>query len=1326
MKRQILFLLAVFCLMWIQVLPVKADSTEEALITISPDGEAFTTNAGERTTCWYKEGYEVLTGIKGTLRNPGIGEHLYTVIRKDSIPVKKWKVVLTGAKCQHSAYPSGNVYHGVLFNRKSCLGHYYSGWFPYCADCGEVFDNNFFYMSDRVAKSIGYLDMSKSYYYKCPHCDNLEQGIALVSHRCKDISMNKYYVRYQANFGKGYMEKSVHMVDNATVYEGRTVTPQTTLNLNTYTRVGYEFVGWNTKKDGSGTAFSDGEEIYNLSLTENDNVVLYAQWRKRKSVLEIDPGKGEYDGKKENLRITGDYLSEYRADSTLLTPPEGFRVEFDTSGGERIEAIYSNQKFTGWNCSQPFNGELKDNIYTFTGADGTVDRITAIYEPQSIQLPPAEKEGYSFGGWFLDKEQQEPVGTTGDTWIPQKDTTLYASWVELQLMSKDNYNAYQGTGAVDLSWQQKDNKSKIYQVYQKCEGGEWKNLDSVEEVTETTESTKTIFYSGTQGYYTVPYTGFYSLQLSGAQGENFASYKGGKGGRVTATLYLEKGEKLNYEIGGQNGYSKGGKGEIYGNGGGYSLISSERTGIILVAGGGGGASSCADGGDGGLQEHLSNDAAGADGECGGGGGYPGGIAGSVLTHVHSSDCGHLHIGSPDVYGGCYTISTRCNSRDIKFEETGKTFYYGNIADDGSHIYCVRCASHECPGHLDRYGVYTCQKCFNQVKYPITQCSAMSGYKLSCERDEEYICGFSDGDILQVRASSGGANYINTDVCMDYKTEVGVNEGDGNLCITIKRTGFLPVREWKAVKATDRSAPNVIEKDTIRKTAVGEDTVRISFQTPKDNGTDYYHMVESYNLQTMEFMCRSNIAKNTLVSQVSGFRYVLDSHKNTQPGAEHEFLKADGQQPFLTVKADTEEKILHIAAQDRAGNIGPAVHISISMQDVVYWPLITEKLEIQEGENIVPTDTADTYYVRADGNTPIQLLLQGELCGSARKQYQIDEATYLIQPVFAESAGEYTVLIPKKENVSEGIYTYAPHAIRKQITGETALSDASYTQVQRYNLCRNIAVKQQFVLPAVMDGVHIRVTPGVAATGENEKNYSDRGRDITNSIFLIGDGRAPDILGAEELKKLEMVDITEEETIRLKLEARDMGSGLERFYIEVRNHDNGHIQYYEDSALTGCINLTVEKENPLFAGGFQILVYARDKVGNESTICNQSVGVALDAYVTRVLEPHTPVFKKGESGILNITAYGYVNRLEITFPEAIGQMQESEKRTIEYEIPGYMKQEKIPFMIPLISPEGEHTIQIKAYKDNMQLDTAPKLITINVSGSVLNEFRTRLR
>ena len=30
MKRQILFLLAVFCLMWIQVLPVKADSTEEA------------------------------------------------------------------------------------------------------------------------------------------------------------------------------------------------------------------------------------------------------------------------------------------------------------------------------------------------------------------------------------------------------------------------------------------------------------------------------------------------------------------------------------------------------------------------------------------------------------------------------------------------------------------------------------------------------------------------------------------------------------------------------------------------------------------------------------------------------------------------------------------------------------------------------------------------------------------------------------------------------------------------------------------------------------------------------------------------------------------------------------------------------------------------------------------------------------------------------------------------------------------------------------------------------------------------------------------------
>ncbi|MBQ4649512.1 MAG: InlB B-repeat-containing protein [Firmicutes bacterium] len=45
------------------------------------------------------------------------------------------------------------------------------------------------------------------------------------------------------------------------------------LKSNTYTRRGYEFIGWNTKADGTGTEYTDGQLV-----TLYSNLTLYAQW----------------------------------------------------------------------------------------------------------------------------------------------------------------------------------------------------------------------------------------------------------------------------------------------------------------------------------------------------------------------------------------------------------------------------------------------------------------------------------------------------------------------------------------------------------------------------------------------------------------------------------------------------------------------------------------------------------------------------------------------------------------------------------------------------------------------------------------------------------------------------------------------------------------------------------------------------------------------------------------------------------------------------------------------------------------------------------------
>ena len=50
------------------------------------------------------------------------------------------------------------------------------------------------------------------------------------------------------------------------------------LTANGYTKDGYEFAGWNTAADGSGTLYADKASVINLRSESNDTITLYAQW----------------------------------------------------------------------------------------------------------------------------------------------------------------------------------------------------------------------------------------------------------------------------------------------------------------------------------------------------------------------------------------------------------------------------------------------------------------------------------------------------------------------------------------------------------------------------------------------------------------------------------------------------------------------------------------------------------------------------------------------------------------------------------------------------------------------------------------------------------------------------------------------------------------------------------------------------------------------------------------------------------------------------------------------------------------------------------------
>lgn len=96
-----------------------------------------------------------------------------------------------------------------------------------------------------------------------------------------------YAITFNANGGTGTMDKQATeagaavkfdanggtgSTDDLTGDEGSTVT----LTANAFTRDGYTFAGWNTAKDGSGTAYKDKAEV----KLEGD-MTLYAQWTKK-------------------------------------------------------------------------------------------------------------------------------------------------------------------------------------------------------------------------------------------------------------------------------------------------------------------------------------------------------------------------------------------------------------------------------------------------------------------------------------------------------------------------------------------------------------------------------------------------------------------------------------------------------------------------------------------------------------------------------------------------------------------------------------------------------------------------------------------------------------------------------------------------------------------------------------------------------------------------------------------------------------------------------------------------------------------------------------
>ena len=254
----------------------------------------------------------------------------------------------------------------------------------------------------------------------------------------------EYTVSFCGNGGIGQME-GISAKNGVTVAlpEGDAVL---------YDRTGYDFAGWNTKADGSGTGYAAGNEY-----VVNGNETLYAQWEARSFHISFS-----WEGKTVGQDIPAGSFPVYKEDAPQK-PDEGGKSFVFTGWTPRFTTVNETAGYTAVFCEKELTQShaVTVNGGTAVAGGGTVAGSIMADEKESVIIQADEPGmGRSFDHWESDDVTVGNVtaATTRFT-MPAQDVSIlavykYASYaVTLDAdggeIKEGNLSKYTfGTGAV--------------------------------------------------------------------------------------------------------------------------------------------------------------------------------------------------------------------------------------------------------------------------------------------------------------------------------------------------------------------------------------------------------------------------------------------------------------------------------------------------------------------------------------------------------------------------------------------------------------------------------------------------------------------------------------------------------------------------------------------------------------------------------------------------------------------------------------------------------------------------------------------------------------
>ena len=264
-----------------------------------------------------------------------------------------------------------------------------------------------------------------------------------------EFKTNKYTVAFDKNNGTGSMSGQSFTYGVAQA-----------LTANTYKRTGYTFKGWNTKADGSGTSYSDKQEVSNLSATDGATVTLYAQWTANKYTVTIHPNNGVLNVSDSSIKANtdGTYTANVIYGSTnynalgVSASRTGYQMlgfYDNTSGGTKLwnngGACLKDGKY--WNASNQWcyagNVDIypqwKANTYTVkydgNGATGGSSASSShTYDvAKALTANGYIRTGYTFKNWNTQADGKgvsyaDKASVKNLTSVNGATVILYAQW----------------------------------------------------------------------------------------------------------------------------------------------------------------------------------------------------------------------------------------------------------------------------------------------------------------------------------------------------------------------------------------------------------------------------------------------------------------------------------------------------------------------------------------------------------------------------------------------------------------------------------------------------------------------------------------------------------------------------------------------------------------------------------------------------------------------------------------------------------------------------------------------------------------------------------